>query len=809
MTYHSQVAPLPAGERIGGFQIGGLLHATPMTLRYTLPSGGQLVEFAPDGFVARGAEGLLEAQGSTRALTLKDAAQTFIAAELAATHGDAAPGEPLIELNGTLYYHAALPEGRFLSSQLNAAKAWNAERLRTVLLEVSDRLSTGVPHGALAARHVFLVADESVRLTGFGEAAAAQVLGQTLDPSNALGGERGDLYALSELGYQLLTGQAAPSFAQRKAAMDGGRKDPLVPPGEYVSAQEHRALIQALERGLSLDGQAVSIADWAFTVGGRTRITPSAAKDKATAQDLPVPAAPAPTVPAPAPPPRPMRPMRPARGKAEPKAQGTPLATIAAFLLGLGVLTGVALYVSQSGMFERGDEETVSTPDAAKEEVVPIGPGPAEERAWVNARTIDTVASYTAYLERYPQGNFIDEAQQRLNALDDAAWQSALEANTLEAYRGYLEDFPLGLHVPEAQQLIDRLEAGIAAIAAADKAAFEDARKRDTVAAYDGYLAAYPDGAFVDEAKERRRAALEISRDEEAYAAAKRLGTRKAYQSYVDRFPKGQYVAEALTMLDKLTSRVGDVMQDCKACPQVVILPKGSFDMGAAPGDRFAKPNENPRRKVTFAKSFALGQSEVTVGQWKACVASGACQYDPKQGTNDAAPVVQVSWQDARDYAAWLAKTTGKPYRLPTESEWEYAARAGDEAIYAAGREGSVCKLGNIAGAETNVPWRTQSCDDGVANGVEPVQRRLPNAFGLYDMIGNAAEWVQDCNSLDYRDAPTDGKPNERGMCGSRIARGGSWISGPRDFRLSARTGRIREDTDDTTGFRVALTLPQ
>ncbi|MEM7570219.1 MAG: SUMF1/EgtB/PvdO family nonheme iron enzyme, partial [Pseudomonadota bacterium] len=79
---------------------------------------------------------------------------------------------------------------------------------------------------------------------------------------------------------------------------------------------------------------------------------------------------------------------------------------------------------------------------------------------------------------------------------------------------------------------------------------------------------------------------------------------------------------------------------------------------------------------------------------------------------------------------------------------------------------------------------------------------------GLYDMIGNAAEWVQDCDSLDYRDAPTDGRANERGMCGSRVARGGSWISGPRDFRLSSRAGRIKGDTDDTTGFRVALTLP-
>ncbi|MEM7570524.1 MAG: SUMF1/EgtB/PvdO family nonheme iron enzyme, partial [Pseudomonadota bacterium] len=724
MTYHSPIEPLSAGDTVERVGLGGLVHASPMALFYAARRGGLVAEFAPAGCAERGPEGLLVAAGGVSAFTLKDAAKAFIDAEEAA--GSAFSNQVPIETNGTVYLRGTLPDGQFLSSQLKTASGWSSDERREVLLTVADPLqaahANGVFHGALSTHHIFLPKDGSAaQVIGFGDAPAALVLGITLAPTNGFQGERADVYALSEIAYQLLTGEAPTSYAQREAAQTEGQQDPLVSPSEYVSQNEHRSLIQAITKGLSLDDAAASLEDWAFTVGGRTRVTPDAPSAET---ESPKAAPPPPVRPQRAAPDVPHRPMRPARGKKEqPERQGTPLSTVALFLLGLAVLTGGALYASQSGLFEPKDDPNAPTEETEQAEQQPAGPGPADERAWVNARTIDTVESYTAYLKSFPEGYYIEDAQERLNALDDAAWQGALALNTLEAYRAYIEEFPLGLHVPEAQQLVDRLEAGIRAIAAADEAAFKEARRLDTVAAYDGYLGAYPDGAFVEEATQRRETVLETSRDDQAFAAAERLGTRKAYQSYVDRFPKGQYVSNALTMLDKLTARAGDVLQDCKRCPSVVILPKGSFDMGAADGDRFAKPSEKPKRSVTFAQPFAMGQTEVTVGQWKDCTAAGACKSDPRNGSDPSAPVVFVGWQGARDYAAWLSRTTGKDYRLPTEAEWEYAARAGDTGVYPAGRESSVCKLGNIAGNETNVPWRSKTCEDGVANGVEPVQR--------------------------------------------------------------------------------------
>lgn len=805
------IQPLSPGETLGADAIGGFTHQCVLTLRYIIPnSGAAMVEFAPQGFVERGAEGILPAIDSGQAQTISKAADAFIAGEFSAKKragcGDFDLSFDPVTANSTVYYRSDLGAGRMLSHAVEAMRQSSPEELRALLVGLCEQLqkalASGIHHGSIAPERVFLPEGRGAKLVGFGHRPSADMLGLALADANGLTGEAGDVYALSELGYRLVTGHSPAAYAQRKEALDNGKGDPLVPAGEYADAAAHGSLIRAISRGLSLNGkpQGKTLEDWAFTVEGRSRVMTDGTADAPEA-----PAA------APATSPRPQsgastgpRPMRPKRGTA-PTQSAKPgnLRNTALLLIGLAALGFGLLYANQSGLFSK--EEIAEVPAEPAE----AGPSAEDERAWVNARTIDSLSSYDAYLSRFPSGYYAKEARTQLDALDNKAWEAAIALNTLEGYRAYMEDFPLGVHVPEAQQIIDRLEAGIAAIAAADEASWQDARKADTVAAYDGYLSAYPDGKYIDEAKQRRSDALEIAQDNQAFKAAENIGTKMAYQSYVNRFPKGRHVSKALAMLDRLTTRTGDVFKDCNQCPNMVVIGSGTFDMGAGDVDRLAKPSEKPQHKVTIPAAFALGQAEITVGNWKACAGAGACRYEAKQGSDDSAPVVHVSWDGAKAYAQWLAATTGKPYRLPSEAEWEYAARAGETQIFAGGREASVCRVGNIAGAESRYPWKSNACDDGVALGVESVRRRQPSAFGLYDMIGNAAEWTQDCASLSYRDAPTSGQANERGLCSSRIARGGSWISGPRDFRLSARMVRNKGDTDDTTGFRVALTLPK
>lgn len=814
MSASSPTQPLNPGETIGGIAIGGMVHQSALTLRYALPdAAGAMIEFAPAGFVERGPEGILPAVDSGRRQLISDASDAFIAAEFSAKKktgcGDLDLSFDPVTANSTAYYRSDLGAGQMLSQALTRMRQSGPEELRALLVslcgELQKALPSGVHHGAIAPERVFLPEDGRARLVGFGHRPSADVLGLTLPSANGLTGEAGDVYGLSELGYLLVTGHAPAPYSQRMEALENGKGDPLVPAGEYADAAAHGSLIRALSRGLSLNGkpQDKTLEDWAFTVEGRSRVmtdgtAEAPAQEAAAAAPSPRPKSGASTGP---------RPMRPKRGTA-PTQSATPgnMRNLAILLVAIGAICFGLLYASQSGLFSKDD-----TPQIAEgpEKPVDAGPSAEDERAWVNARTIDSLASYEAYLARFPDGYYAKEARAQLDALDTKAWEAAIALNTLEGYRAYLAAYPLGAHVPEAQQIIDRLEAGIAAIAAADEASWKEARKADTVAAYDGYLSAYPDGQHVDEAKQRRSAKQEAAQDNQAFQAADNIGTKMAYQSYVNRFPRGRHIAKALAKLDRLTTRTGDVFKDCGQCPNMVVIGSGTFDMGAGDDDRLAKPSEKPQHKVTIPTAFALGQAEITVGEWKACAGAGACRYEAKQGSDETAPVVHVSWDAAKGYAEWLAKTTRKPYRLPSEAEWEYAARAGEAQIYAGGRESSICRVGNIAGAETQYPWKSSACDDGVAQGVDAVRRRQPSTFGLYDMIGNASEWTQDCASLSYRDAPTSGQANERGLCSSRIARGGSWISGPRDFRLSARLVRNKGDTDDTTGFRVAMTLPK
>ena len=247
--------------------------------------------------------------------------------------------------------------------------------------------------------------------------------------------------------------------------------------------------------------------------------------------------------------------------------------------------------------------------------------------------------------------------------------------------------------------------------------------------------------------------------------------------------------------------RPGEVFRDCPSCPKMVVIPEGTFRMGSPPLEDWRDGSEGPRRWVQVG-SFALGVMEVTFDEWEACVRAGGCL--PDQGTDwGARPVNNVSWWDAQAYVSWLSAETGAAYRLPSESEWEYAARAGTTTPFHTGMTISTNQ------ANYNGDYIYNFGRRGTYRGeTTPVGTFAPNAFGLYDVHGNVSEWVEDCVHDSYLGAPGDGTVWVRGGdCGWRVLRGGSWVNPPWELRSAARSGDAAEGRYRNVGFRVAKTL--
>jgi formylglycine-generating enzyme required for sulfatase activity/class 3 adenylate cyclase len=228
-----------------------------------------------------------------------------------------------------------------------------------------------------------------------------------------------------------------------------------------------------------------------------------------------------------------------------------------------------------------------------------------------------------------------------------------------------------------------------------------------------------------------------------------------------------------------------DVFRDCDQCPEMVNLSGGTFSMGSNDD-----PSEKPVHQVNVA-SFALGRFPVTIGEWKQCVAAKACSYEPS-GEDDL-PAFNLSWNDAQQYVAWLSNLTKKKYRLPTEAEWEYAARAGANTKYWWGNQ-------LIAGMAN-----CKDCGDG-SDQRRPmkVASFTPNPFGLFDMTGGVEQWVADCWHKDYQGAPRDGSAWDTPNCRDRVLRGGSWRNDSSYLRAASRNRYDPGVRYLAHGFRVA-----
>ena len=413
-----------------------------------------------------------------------------------------------------------------------------------------------------------------------------------------------------------------------------------------------------------------------------------------------------------------------------------------------------------------------------------------------------------AYLEVYPRGRYLAEAWACLEGqlgLDRAARvlvQQGLEA--LDYSAGVVD----GLFGPATRRAIR---------------AWQEAKEF----AATGYLKREQADVLIAQGREavaqaeaaRQRVAEEQRRQAQAEAERKRQEEEARRQA--------QEAERQRQEAARKRSQPGETFRDCPTCPELVVVPAGTFLMGSPSYEPGRDEDEGPVHQVTIGQAFAVGKYEVTVGEYGSFVETtgyegesecyvrtgeqwkeekGRSWQNPGYRQTERDPVVCVSWQDARAYAEWLSRQTDKTYRLLSEAEWEYVARAGTTtARYWGEREGEQCRYANGADSRTNFKWGL-SCDDGYAR-TALVGRYQANEFGLYDLLGNAWEWVQDCWNERYVGAPSDGRAWESGDCSHKILRGGSWYNNPMILRSANRYRYTLNFRNYSSGFRIARSV--
>ena len=275
---------------------------------------------------------------------------------------------------------------------------------------------------------------------------------------------------------------------------------------------------------------------------------------------------------------------------------------------------------------------------------------------------------------------------------------------------------------------------------------------------------------------------------EQAAEVAAALAAAEARRLAVEAAEAERLAAEE----EALTAAVAAV------APEMVMIPAGSFRMGCVSGQD-CDDDELPVHDVTIPEAFAVSKYEVTFAQWDACVLGGGCggyRPDDEGWGRGTRPVIYVSWEDAQAYVSWLSSQTREAYRLLSEAEWEYVARAGSQTAYSWGSD--------IGSNRANCEGCGSAWDNEQTS---PVGSFQANALGVHDMHGNAREWVEDCWNDRYRRAPSDGSAWLRGNCEWRVVRGGSWNLNPRYLRSALRIANTTVYRSYTFGFRVARTL--
>jgi formylglycine-generating enzyme required for sulfatase activity len=332
---------------------------------------------------------------------------------------------------------------------------------------------------------------------------------------------------------------------------------------------------------------------------------------------------------------------------------------------------------------------------------------------------------------------------------------------------------------------------------AAARRDYELAAQVSTREAWDAFLARHPSGYYADLARSARGKLAVVM------PPVPPVTPPAPTQPAVGVFPTAPGV-HPLSAERERVLKPKDTFKECDACPEMVVVPAGSFTMGSPASEKERRSDEGPERRVTFSRQFAVGRFAVSFDEWDACVADGGCNgYRPgdRAWGRGKQPVINVNWNDAKAYVAWLSRKTGKTYRLLSEAEREYVTRAGTTTPFWWGSTISTVQAnydGSFTYGGTKGEYRQKTM---------PVDSFQPNPWGLYQVHGNVYDWVEDCWNDSYRGAPTDGSAWTVGDCSSRVLRGGSWDIYPRYLRSAYRHVTYTSYRSNDVGFRLARTL--
>ena len=785
----------------GGFGVTYLAHDRSLDRQVAIK------EYLPHDWGARGPDGGVGPRSAAHAQDYRWGLDRFLeeARVLARLHHPhVVQVYRVIEAWGTAYMVTEYVEGRSLAEALRAEGPWAESRVLALLDALTAGLApvhgAGLVHRDVKPANVMLRADGSPVLIDFG--AARQAVGgrsrsvtAVLTPGYAPieqyseKGRQGpwtDVYALGAVAYEALSGRA-PEEATERVLDDGLRPVSEAAP-QPVSARLSSAVMSAL--ALRREDRPQSLADWRALLGllgtGDTGVRASA----------------------------PAGVSEPSVSAAQPEI-GPAGASRRWWLAGAAAVAAVALAGAGLAWWAGGAAapETAGTAARAPVEENTVGTvlgGDGGPEAGVAGRAD---AAAVAPGAESPNGSDSPPAANETgSAPEDAAPEDAAPDRVSEdaapAVAPEAVEEALGLDRAGWR----RIQEGLAALGldpGAPDGLVGGGTRRAVRAYQEG--AGKPATGFLDaaDAAALRGAAAEADRVAEQRAAE-------------------QQAAEAERLAE--LRRPGRVFRDCDGCPELVVIPAGEFRMGSPASEEGRYDTEGPLRRVAV-ESFALGRREVTRAEYAAFVtATGRGSGDgcrvltgSEWNTNAEAswrapgfaqggghPVVCVNWLDAQAYVEWLSEGTGKSYRLPSESEWEYAARAGTTtARYWGAGSDDQCRYANGADAAAKSRfngWIVAGCDDGVI-WTASAGSYGANDFGLFDVLGNVWEWVEDCWHENYAGAPADGSPWRGGDCGRRVLRGGSWLNAPRFLRSAARVSTPPGSGTYLAGFRVARTL--
>jgi formylglycine-generating enzyme required for sulfatase activity len=446
-------------------------------------------------------------------------------------------------------------------------------------------------------------------------------------------------------------------------------------------------------------------------------------------------------------------------------------------------------------------------------------PPTADEIVWNAIKDSGYPAIFEDFIGKFPSSAHLTGAERRRDELrkqiaaaqapppppaDDIVWNAIKQSRDPAILEEFVSKYSASPHLADARLRRDDLKKQIADAAArvppppaTDEIVWNAIKDARAPQVFDEFLSKFPESARLAEAKSRLQ---ELKSSQIASIAPPQVP--EAGRSSVR---EGNIGLKVLSGSDEAALKQKAAFKECDKCPEMIVVPPGSFLMGSNDSGPQRAPAESSRHKVTFAHPFAVGRFAVTFEEWDACVADGGCDgYKPWDNGwgRGKHPVINVSWSDAKSYVAWLSERTGKPYRLLSEAEREYVARAGTTSAFWWGA--------SISRRQANYEEKTSQ--DKAAKGspgqrTMPVDSYQPNPWGFYQVHGNIWEWVEDCLNDDYAGAPADGTAWLTGHCDRRVLRGGSWVSTASALESGSRYGVQAEGRVSNVGFRVARIL--